>query len=101
MKIEILYTPGCPNVDPVRALLEQILSQRRLAVAVNIVQLADERAAAQVNFAGSPTVLINGQDVEPGPRAGFACRLYPGGRRGPSREAMERAIERAATEERT
>ncbi len=50
------------------------------------VEVKDAAAAQQVGFLGSPTVRVNGQDVEPAARAarafGTMCRTYiDGGRR--------------------
>jgi hypothetical protein len=35
-------------------------------VAVEVVLVADEEQAATLGFRGSPTVLIDGEDIEPG-----------------------------------
>lgn len=83
MTIEILYFEDCPNyratIDLVRAVAPE--SDLRLTK----VGPAEVEAA---RFLGSPTVRVNGRDVEPG--AGdrtdyvYACRLYrtPEGTRG-------------------
>jgi protein-disulfide isomerase len=47
------------------------------------VEVKDAAAAQQVGFLGSPTVRVNGQDVEPEARAarafGMMCRIYVDG----------------------
>lgn len=99
MKVEILYVAGCPNLVPVRELMERTLAQ--LDVRTNVLSReVDEHGSAVPGFAGSPTVLINGRDVEPVAATGFACRIYANGTGVPSREACERAIAQALTEER-
>jgi hypothetical protein len=47
---------------------------------IDVVEVGDARAAAELRFLGSPTVRIEGHDVEPGADGrndfAFACRLY-------------------------
>jgi hypothetical protein len=98
MRVEILYVAGCPHVAPARAVIEQALAQRGVAVKVRAVLVSDAEAASG-GFGGSPTVLVNGRDVEPGSHSGVACRIYANGTGVPSREACARAIARALEEE--
>ena len=86
MRIEVLYFPGCPNhvpaVDCVRAVLAQ---EDTLAEMVEIA-VKDVATAQLTRFLGSPTVRVDGQDVEPAARVerafGLSCRTYIyGGRR--------------------
>lgn len=99
MKVEILYVAGCPHVAPTRQIVEQLLAERGLRMPVQSVAVSEQEAGGFQGFAGSPTVLVNGHDVEPGAPAGMACRIYAGGAGVPSREACERAIDRAMKEE--
>ncbi|MGH9508863.1 MAG: DF family (seleno)protein, partial [Terriglobales bacterium] len=70
---------------------------------VQQVLVADEATAATLRFAGSPTVLVNGRDVEPAvaEQGGLSCRLYANhGAPGiPSRDALLRAIREGMTVE--
>lgn len=104
MKVEILYVPGCPNLEPTRTLVKKLLAQEDIQAAVEAVAVTDEATATSLGFAGSPTVLVNGRDIEPvtaAPRAGLNCRLYPDGEaRGvPSRHSVRRAIRESASRE--
>jgi hypothetical protein len=51
---------------------------------IDLLKVVDADAATEQRFLGSPTIRINGRDVEP--RADerhdvvFACRVYPGER---------------------
>lgn len=66
MKVELLYAPGCPNVEPVRRQLSRCLT--RLGVDVELTE--------RVGQFLSPTVLVNGADVLGGADiAGQRCRL--------------------------
>jgi hypothetical protein len=57
----------------------------------------DESAAKKLKFFGSPTIRINGLDIEASSRqineTGFACRCYPGGL--PSEKMIRAAVREA------
>jgi hypothetical protein len=79
-RVEILYLEGCPNYEPARALVERIAAQLRVAPEIELVEVADPETAIELRFLGSPTVRVNGRDVEPEAeeRRDFAlsCRVY-------------------------
>lgn len=79
-RVEILYFEGCPNHEPARALVEQVATQLGVQPQVNLVVVPDAEAAARLRFLGSPTVRVDGRDVEPGAEARDAfvlsCRVY-------------------------
>ena len=100
MKIELLYFEGCPHWVEARALLSEVLADRALPDEVTLVTVGSNEEAQRRRFIGSPSIRVNGTDVEPGlPDGGFnlECRLYwidgkPGGL--PPREWVESAIAR-------
>ncbi len=81
-RVEILYFDGCPNHEPTRALVERLARELDMAPEVELVRVPDAEAASRLRFLGSPTVRVNGRDVEPGAdsRDGFvfSCRVYRG-----------------------
>src|ERR1700687_5123856 len=83
MKIEFLYFRDCPHYLPALARLKAVLRQEGLPAEISEIAVEDASAAKQLKFFGSPTIRINGLDVEVDSRAvaetGFACRRYPGG----------------------
>ena len=97
MKIEILYFEGCPNHLPAAARVRAILQQDGIQAEVAEVEIATEQAAREAAFPGSPTIRVNGIDIEPAARnrqsAGLACRCYPGGI--PDEEMIRAAIREA------
>ena len=97
MKIEVLYFDGCPNHLPTAERVRAILRQEGVVAEILEIEVKDESTAKAFAFPGSPTVRINGLDIDPALRgsvdAGFACRRYPGGL--PS-EGMIRAALREA-----
>jgi hypothetical protein len=80
--VEILYLAGCPNHEGVRALVERLARELELALEpeIRMVSVPDVAAAARLRFLGSPTVRVDGRDVERGAedRSDFvlSCRLY-------------------------
>ena len=98
MTVEILYLEGCPNHGPARELVQRTLAE--LGMRADVQSRAVLDGSAMEGFAGSPTILINGRDVEPAVATGIACRIYANGTGVPSRETCERAIAQALKEER-
>ncbi len=97
MKIEVLYFTGCPNYEPALNRVKNILRRECLQEEIASIEVQDEAAAKRLKFLGSPTIRVNGLDIEPEARtrqdAGFACRRYPGGL--PSEEMIQRALKEA------
>ena len=88
MTVELLYFDGCPNHEALLPHLEQLLLSAPTATQIALRKVPDDDAAQRERFLGSPTVRVDGRDVEPGAEAredfGLKCRLYrtPGGLRG-------------------
>jgi hypothetical protein len=78
--IEILHVAGCPNDGPARVLVEQVAAELQIASTIELVEVRDADSAKELRFLGSPTIRVNGRDVEPGAdgRDEFvlACRIY-------------------------
>lgn len=79
MAIEVLYVEGCPGYPPLSRLRELVAV---LGVHDTIASrpVATEEQARTMRFLGSPTVRVDGRDVEPGAESreehGITCRLY-------------------------
>jgi hypothetical protein len=102
MKVEILYFSGCPNHVPAVARVREVLQQEGTSADMVEVEVKDAAAAKQVGFLGSPSVRVDGQDVERAARAirvfGMMCRTYiDGGQRAglPPREWIRSAVREA------
>jgi hypothetical protein len=83
MTIEILYFPDCPNYLPAVERVQKALQEEAVSAEVKHVEVPDAAMATSIRFLGSPTVRINGIDVEPAARSGGApgmcCRTYRAG----------------------
>ena len=103
MRVELLWSAGCPHYRAARALIDEVAASLRLAPAVEEIGVEDEATGRRLCFPGSPTIRVDGVDVEPGwePCADCTprCRVYgtEAGLRGlPERGWVERALVRAA-----
>jgi len=103
LKIEVLYFDGCPNHRATVSLLEDISKRAHLDAEIEEIEIKDLATSAAMGFLGSPTVRVNGLDIEPDARAskefGMMCRVYAsGGRRVgvPPEDVVWRALEEAA-----
>ena len=99
MTVELLFWEGCPSYPEARELLEDVLRDRGVDVQIQVTHVATRDEAARLRFPGSPTIRVDGRDVDPAgaqqPPA-LACRIYrlPDGRVSPipSREQLEEAL---------
>ena len=80
MTIEILYIPDCPNYLPAVEHVQNALQEEGVSAEIKHVQVVDGATATSIRFLGSPTVRINGVDVEPSAgsegASGLCCRTY-------------------------
>lgn len=78
--IEILTFDGCPNRTGAIGLVDRVLAETGVAASVEVVYVPDSETAERLRFLGSPTIRVDGRDVEPaaGERRDFAlaCRVY-------------------------
>jgi hypothetical protein len=99
MKIRVLYFDGCPSYEPAVAVVRDVVAEQNLEAEVEVVRVESKEQAVAHRFFGSPTVQINGVDIE-GLNArtrepDLCCRLYTeaGALRGwPSREMIREAL---------
>src|SRR5579859_1135254 len=97
MTIELLYFDGCPNHEALLPRLREIVSGAGISDDVELHRIGDDEAAQRERFLGSPTVRVDGHDVEPGAAQrtdfGMKCRLYrtSGGLAGQPEEQWIRA----------
>lgn len=104
MRIELLWFEDCPNHATAESLLRDVLDEEGIDASVERIEVPDEETGRRVRFPGSPTIRIDGQDVEPGfddpgdysPR----CRVYAtaAGLRGvPERQWIVDAVSQASS----
>lgn len=105
MSVEVLYCDGCPNHEALLAHLRRLVACAATKDEVTLRRIESQREAERERFLGSPTVRVNGADVDPGASQrtdfGMKCRLYatPEGLRGTPPDAwLLAALSRAGDE---
>ena len=104
MELTFLYFEDCPSHDEALHRLREVMQEEGIESSIEIIKVETEEQAQEHRFVGSPTILVDGEDIvspSPGTRHGLACRAYTleDGRISPlpSYEMIRRAI-RAALE---
>ena len=81
MKIERLYFDGGPTHEAFLPRLHELLTQRGVEVPVEQRGVESDEAAQGERFPGSPTLRVDGVDIDPGAGErtdyGLKCRLCP------------------------
>jgi hypothetical protein len=95
MKVQVLFIKGCPNHEPTVRLIKEVIAEYDLRADVEEVEVKSSAEAKRQRFLGSPTVLVDGIDIEPSTSGrtdwGFCCRTF-GGSGMPSRELLAKAL---------
>ena len=99
MDIEFYYYEDCPSHDEALARLRRIIAEEGVEANITVVKVETEEQAREYEFTGSPTIRVNGLDIDPPPpeaRFGLTCRAFiqPDGRISPlpSEETLRQAI---------
>ena len=88
--VEVLVVSGCPGTELAIARVRQATESLGIETNLRVIIVDSDVRAQELGFFGSPTVRVEGMDVEESPTAcaiGLSCRLYRSG----SDEMMERA----------
>ena len=96
MRVELLYADGDPAAMPARQNLVEVLTEDAFETPIQMIAVASEEDAALLGMRGSPSVRIEGADIDPtwdGP-VGLAPRDYGEGPI-PAKPLIRRAVERA------
>lgn len=100
--IELLWWAGCPSTERALSELRAALQDAGISGAdVRMTEITTEEEARARAFVGSPTILVDGEDVSPPSEepVGLNCRIYR--RRDgtvsprPDREDLREALRRA------
>ena len=99
MRIDFLFWRDCPSHPEARELLRDVLQERGVDAEIVEREVLTQEEAQELAFPGSPTIRVDGRDVDPAgaaSRPALTCRIYhlPDGRVSPvpSREQLEEAL---------
>jgi hypothetical protein len=105
VRVELLYFDGCPSYQRFLPRLRELVSDAGIGDEVESRRVESPEGAVAERFLGSPTVRVDGVDVEPGAGErddfGLKCRLYStaDGLRGtPPEEWVIRALKATRTD---
>jgi hypothetical protein len=77
--VELLWWRGCPSTERALDELRRVMEETGLDPdAVALREVVTEEQAQEENFVGSPTVLVDGTEIQPtGDQPhGLTCRVY-------------------------
>ena len=66
VKLELLFSPGCGAIESTVTMVRETLRELDLAADVSEVMVDTEEKTRQLKFLGSPSIRVNGLDIEPG-----------------------------------
>jgi hypothetical protein len=105
MRVELLYWDGDPHYMTARQRLVEVLTEDAFETPIQMIAVNSEADAQLLEFPGSPTIRIDGEDIYPAGAAqiGLRLRAYPddANHDGPASEPIpgkrliRRAVERA------
>jgi hypothetical protein len=96
--IDLLYFDGCPSYRQAWNDILDVLVEEKIDASVRLMAVEDMDRAGELRFAGSPTIKVNGRDLEDYEGDGvMACRVYKGndGRGWPSKSLLRERIKGA------
>jgi len=93
-RVELLWWEGCPSTDAALAMLREEMTSVGLdPEAIDVREVSTDTDAEREEFVGSPTIRVDGRDVQPLPDEpiGLSCRVYrlPDGRISPLPDRAE------------
>jgi hypothetical protein len=97
MRVELLYADGDPAAMAARQNLVEVLTEDAFETPIQMIAVASAEDAELLGMRGSPTIQIDGEDIDPdwdGP-IGLAPRAYDVGVPVPPKDLIRRAVERA------
>lgn len=103
LKILFLYSKDCPSYPEALIRLRKVVGDEGVRAEISVKLVETDEQAEELHFLGSPTILIDGRDIDPQPTPRYAlmCRAYrlEDGRVSPLPSArMIRSAVRAAKE---
>ncbi len=80
MKVELLYFDGCPSYERLLPRLRELITEVDPDTEIELRAVESIEEAEREGFLGSPTVRVDGRDIDPGAAGredfGLNCRLY-------------------------
>jgi hypothetical protein len=75
-----LFWRDCPSHTQALARLQKVVSEANISAAIDEIEVVTEQDAEQLQFPGSPTIRVDGADIDQDGAAlmevSLTCRLY-------------------------
>ncbi len=68
VNIVVYYTHGCPATPQTVDLIRNCVSELKIRAALREVRVTTQEEAVALRFLGSPTVHVDGRDIDPAAR---------------------------------
>jgi hypothetical protein len=78
VQVSFLYYEDCPSYDLALERLREVMAEESITGEVEVIKVDTEDQACELRFVGSPTIRVDGQDIDP-PRDftyALTCRAY-------------------------
>jgi hypothetical protein len=79
LQVTFLYFEGCSSHEAALERLRQVIAAEGVQAEIQVTQVETDEQAHRLHFTGSPTILIDGQDIDPLPPDAYpalTCRAY-------------------------
>ncbi len=95
MNVRVLYFDDCPNHPLAVELVRSVVAELGIETSVDEVKVTSQEDAERLRFLGSPTIQVDGVDIDPTARSrtdfAISCRRY-GSSGVPSRDLLAAAL---------
>ncbi len=100
MRVELLFWDADPEYMTARQRLVEVLIEDAFETPIQMIAVASEQDAEFLALPGSPTIRIDGADIDPSGagETGLYLRTYPADGAGPAQRAPSKALIRRAVE---
>jgi hypothetical protein len=77
-RIRFLYWEECQSHNDALTRLKKVLSEVRIEAEIEMIRVESDEEAKRLGFTGSPTILVDGKDIQPPTTTHYAmaCRAY-------------------------
>jgi hypothetical protein len=79
-RVELLWWEGCPSSGEAHELVRRLMAEAGLdPQSLRSVEIDTDAAAQREGFVGSPTIRVDGRDIQPPQQSeppGLTCRVY-------------------------
>jgi hypothetical protein len=78
VRVSFLYYEECPSHELALERLREVMAEEGVAGEVEVIKVETEEQARGWRFVGSPTLRVDGQDIDPptDPHYALTCRAY-------------------------